>query len=171
MMKIMFYKPGYGTKLVDDAFNNKFSKRVIDITDPWVIRILKEVDKVEPLAPNIFKIIDKEWYVNYEQLSSGCKALLMIYYQFDYILDLCMVWNNCNKLLADLSLIRDFTVECHVSPIHLIGYDIHVLCLNDGKEFFDGREMWNNAYKYKREFNKIIERRLQEIEEYTRENK
>ena len=51
MMKIMFYKPEYATYDVDSEFLYSFDYTKIDVTDPWVIRILKEIDNVEALAP------------------------------------------------------------------------------------------------------------------------
>lgn len=61
MMKIMFYKPEYANYDVDSEFLFSFDYTKIDVTDPWIIRILKEVDNVEALAPNVFKVIGKEW--------------------------------------------------------------------------------------------------------------
>ena len=51
MMKIMFYKPEYANYDVDSEFLYSFDYTKIDVTDHWIIRILKEVDNVEALAP------------------------------------------------------------------------------------------------------------------------
>lgn len=51
MMKIMFYKPEYANYDVDSEFLYSFDYTKIDVTDPWIIRILKEIDNVEALAP------------------------------------------------------------------------------------------------------------------------
>lgn len=152
MMKIMFYEPDYGNRFVDAMFSNSFDYSRVDVKDPWVIRILRDIDKVEPLVPNVFKLINKEWYVNYEQLSTGCKAMLLLYYEHPFVLDLCSVGDNCVKVIADLSLIRDFTVEYHNESISFVGFKVHALCLNDNKEFFDGRELMINSDKYEYAF-------------------
>lgn len=55
----MFYKPEFCDSLVDSEFLYSFDYKNTDITDPWVVRILKEVDKVEALAPNVFQVIGK----------------------------------------------------------------------------------------------------------------
>ena len=152
MMKIMFYRPEYASVSVDSEFLYSFDYTKIDVKDPWVIRILKEVDNVEALAPNVFKVIGKEWYSNYKTLSTECKAMLLLYYEHNFILDLCYAGDNCEQIIADLSLIKDFTVEYHTDFITFIGMKIHALCLNDGKEFFNAEEMLDNADKYEDEY-------------------
>lgn len=152
MMKIMFYNPEFCNSLANSEFLYSFDYRSIDITDPWVIRILKEVDKVEPLAPNVFRIIGKTWSVDYYGLSTGCKAMLMLYHEHDFVLDLCEVGSNCTKIIADLSLEKNFTVEYHNESISFTGFRVDALCLNDNKEFSDGREMMINSEKYEYAF-------------------
>lgn len=162
MMKIMFYKPEYANYDVDSEFLYSFDYTKIDVTDPWIIRILKEIDNIEALAPNVFKVIGKEWYSNYKTLSTGCKAMLLIYYEHDFVLDLCCVGDNCEQIIADLSLIKNFTVEYHTDFLTFIGMKIHALCLNDGKEFFDAEEMLDNADKYEDEYDEWVNEVIQD---------
>lgn len=158
----MFYKPEYANYDVDSEFLYSFDYTKIDVTDPWIIRILKEIDNVEALAPNVFKVIGKEWYSNYKTLSTGCKAMLLIYYEHDFVLDLCCVGDNCEQIIAYLSLIKNFTVEYHTDFLTFIGMKIHALCLNDGKEFFDAEEMLDNADKYEDEYDEWVNEVIQD---------
>jgi len=156
MMKIKFYDPDFGNWQVNAEFDIGFDKTKIDIKDPWVLRILEDIDKVVPLAPNVMKLKGKEWYVTYTQLSTGCKALLMMYYEQDFVTDLCCVGDNCIDIIAELSLIKNFTVEYHTRFISFKCRKVHALCLNDGKEYFDGSELHRAVRQDRQDFYELL---------------
>lgn len=156
MMTIKFYDPSFGDSKVNAEFNYTFDKTKIDINDSMVRRILYEIDKVIPLAPNVMKLDGKEWYVTYKELSSGCKALLMMYYEHSFITDLCRCGDNCESLIAELSLTKNFTVEYHTDFLTFIGMDIHAYCLNNDKEYRDARQMMKDSLPYERAWLKKV---------------
>ena len=152
----MFYKPEFCDSLVDSEFLYSFDYKNIDITDQWVVRILKEVDKVEALAPNVFQVIGKNWSVDYYGLSTGCKAMLLLYHEHKFVLDLCEVGSNCIDVIAELSLIKNFTVEYHTRFISFKCRKVHALCLNDGKEYFDGSELHRAVRQDRQDFYELL---------------
>lgn len=134
MLSIFFGYDEDAVLSVDTYFNNTYEEEWLD--DPFVGRIIKTVDGSDVqdrqciLSPVLGQIPP-------ERLSGGAKALILMYKEDDFYVDLIVCGANCESLILDMTQSRD--ISCSLS-----GYDISfknlgdaehsvpVKCVNDG---------------------------------------
>ena len=134
MLSIFFGYDDDAVLSVDTYFNNTYEEEWLD--DAFVKRIIKTVDGSDVqdrqciLSPVLGQIPP-------ERLSGGAKALILMYKENDFYVDLIVCGSNCESLILEMAERKDIT--CSLS-----GYDVSfenlgdaecsvpVKCLNDG---------------------------------------
>ena len=150
MLSIFFGYDEDAVLSVDTYFNNTYEEEWLD--DPFVKRIVKEVDGSDVqdqqcvLSPVLGQIPP-------ERLSGGAKALILMYKEDDFYVDLIVCGANCESLILEMAERKDIT--CSLS-----GYDVSFMnlgkaegsapikCINDGSLMISHDEFVLKMLKY-----------------------
>lgn len=121
-----------------DWFNNDYVRRIIKDID-GVIAV-----KDEYMEEPIFGAMSPE------RLSSGCKALILLYIHPELNIYASRMGDNCAKYLIDMSKEKDITVTLHHAMV--FPHDFDAVILDTGKEVHTRKEYMHEyiGWKYKR---------------------
>ena len=123
MLSIFFGYDDDAVLSVDTYFNNTYEEEWLD--DAFVKRIIKTVDGSDVqdrqciLSPVLGQIPP-------ERLSGGAKALILMYKENDFYVDLIVCGSNCESLILEMAERKDIT--CSLS-----GYDVSFENLGDAE--------------------------------------
>lgn len=115
---------------VDVYFNNVFEYEWLD--DPFVRDMILDVDKSVVLSNQCIQspVLGQ---IPPERLSGGVKTCIMLYKLDDFLTDLIVCGENCEKWLSRVFMKKEL-VRVAMSGYDLTfrGYDIQGICENDG---------------------------------------
>lgn len=113
---------------VDAYFNNVFEYEWLD--DPFVREMIKDIDKSEVLSNQCIQspVLGQ---IPPEKLSGGVKTCIMLYKLDNFLVDLIVCGENCQKWLSKIFDIKDCRVTMSGYDLTFKGYKISGVCEND----------------------------------------
>ena len=114
---------------IDIFFNNVFYYEWLD--DPLVRELIKDVDNSDVLSNQCIQspILGQ---IPPERLSGGVKALICLYKMDEFLVDLIVCGENCEKWISKISQLKDIRVSMSGYDLTFKGLEIKGVCENDG---------------------------------------
>ena len=123
---------------VDSYFNHTFEYEWLD--DPFVREMIQDIDNSTVLSNQCIQspVLGQ---IPPEKLSGGVKTCIMLYKLDDFVPDLIVCGENCEKWLSKVFEKKDL-VHVTMSGYDLTfkGYSIKGICENDGSEIKDAED-------------------------------
>ena len=118
-------------------FSNTFQKTWLD--DPFVCRMIKDVDKSEVIGDYLIKS-KALGMISPLQLSGGVKTLILTYFKPDMVFNASTCGDNCAKWFLRMSKKEDRTINLR----HIMDFgdgEFEILILNDGRVVHSMKEL------------------------------
>jgi hypothetical protein len=111
-------------------------KKVVDpswFDDEYVKQMILSVDKTicHSAYNMISPVLDG---MNYNQLSTGVKNLILAYKLENPVIDLSLCGDNCSDWIVDISKKKDITADLYHIMIFKKDIEFNCILLNDGRE-------------------------------------
>ncbi len=144
MLKIFFGEMENVLHNVETFFNNQYQYSWLE--DDFVKNVIEDVDKSIVESPECIKspVLRQ---IPPTRLSGGTKAVIMMKYVPDRIINASNCGNNCAKWILQLGNERDLTINLH----HIMEFPdngFEILILNNGKMVHNMAEMVDTAIDY-----------------------
>lgn len=98
----------------------------------WVRKVIKDIDRVDAIQDE-YMISPVIGAMSPNDLSSGCKCLIMMYNLPDSNVYASRCGDNCAKYIVELSRQRDVTITLHHAMLFNIDFEGKIM--NTGQEF------------------------------------
>ena len=119
----------------DDWFDDEIVKQIVNDIDNSVLRGLCV------LSPVLGSI-------SVQDLSGGCKTLILLYKLDDFEPNLIWLGNNCEDWLIKISNIKDINVVMTGKDLHFKGKTLNGICLNDNGIISNGIDWCKKCLDY-----------------------
>ena len=129
MISVYFGNDKSAVLNIDVFFNNVFYEEWLD--DPLVREMIKDVDNSDVLSNQCIQspVLGQ---IPPERLSGGVKALICLYKMDDFLVDLIVCGENCEKWISKISQLKDIRVSMSGYDLTFKGLEISGVCENDG---------------------------------------
>lgn len=128
MVSVYFGYDKDAVTCVDLRFNNVFEYEWLD--DHFVKEMIKDIDNSIVLSNQCIQspVLGQ---IPPEKLSGGVKTCIMLLKEDDFIPDLIVCGENCEKWLSEIFKKKDCKVTMSGYDLTFEGYDIRGICEND----------------------------------------
>jgi len=145
MMNIIVGEREFGDGSIDEMFDHIARNRLEWFEDPFVQRIVKEID--DTVVTDAFHIKSSVFgNIPYEHLSGGVKALILLYKEPSIELWGTLCGDNCIPLMCEISKMHDITVKFTHIPLSF-PEDSQAVFLDDGTKACTEREIMDGIFE------------------------
>ena len=137
MLRLIFGYPSDIVRNVDSLFSREFKREWL--FDNMCKDDITSIDKCK-IDDSLFIYNDDDFLIGADDLSTGCKAVILLYKLNDIMIPLEFMGDNCFEMLAKISFIKDIRV-CSAKPRRLFKHGFNeVFVVNTKKIITNGHD-------------------------------